>query len=233
VGRAVACVVAALALGAPGLAGCGGSGDAAGDPTLRVFVSVPLSGPEPGTGRQIARGAREALMDGGGQAAGVRVKAVVLDSGPGEDARDDALGAAARAGANAREAVQDSTAIGYVGELDSASTRTSLPITNDARLLQVSPSAHASYLVAPFEGSDEVPEATQPSGVRTFGTLGELRGSPRELGAEAMALVLAAVSSAEDPLDRASVVDAFFALGERDSSLGRYTIGEIGVAERR
>lgn len=231
--RAAACVVAALGLGAPGLAGCGGSQDPAEDPTLRVYVSVPLSGPEAETGRQIARGAREALTDGGGEAAGVRVKAVVLDSGPGEAARDDPFGAVARAGSNAREAVQDSTAIGYVGELDSASTRTSLPITNDARLLQVSPNADAAYLVAPFEGSDEVPEATQPSGVRTFGTLGELRGSPQALGGEAMALVLAAISSAEDPLDRASVVDAFFALGQRDSRLGRYTIDEIGVAEGR
>jgi hypothetical protein len=233
VGRATACVVAALAAGTSGLAGCGGSGDPAGDPTLRVYVSVPLSGAEAETGRQIARGAREALTDGGGEAAGVRVRAVILDSGRDGAEGDDPIGAAARAGANAREAVQDSTAIGYVGEVDSASTRTSLPITNDARLLQISPSADASYLVAPFEGSDEVPEATQPSGVRTFGTLGGLRGSPRELGGEAMALVLAAVSSAEDPLDRASAVDAFFALGERDSRLGRYEIAEIGVAERR
>ena len=39
---------------------------------------------------------------------------------------------AALAGANARTATEDSTAIAYVGELDSGTTRTSLPITNEA-----------------------------------------------------------------------------------------------------
>ena len=39
---------------------------------------------------------------------------------------------AARSGANARVATQDSTAIAYLGELDSGATRISLPITNQA-----------------------------------------------------------------------------------------------------
>ena len=125
-----------------------------------------------------------------------------------------------RAAANARQATQDSTAIAYIGELDSAATLTSLPITNDARMLQVSPSAGAVELVAPFDGSDEVPPETQPSGARTFGTLAGSRASRRELGAEAMALVLDAIDRADDPLDRASVVEAFLATGERESPLG-------------
>ena len=47
-------------------------------------------------------------------------------------------------GANARRAVQDSSAAAYIGELDSEPTRASVPITNDAGLVQVSPGRAAS-----------------------------------------------------------------------------------------
>ena len=213
--------------------GCGGSGNAPAGARLTVYVSVPLSGPAARRGLAVANGAEEALLDAGGEAAGVRLEAVVLDSGPGASAtgapppRSDP----ARAAANAREATEDSTAIAYIGEVDSPTTRTSLPITNDARMLQISPAAGAVGLVAPFEGSDEIPPETQPSGARTFGTLAALDGDPRELGAEAMALVLDSIARADDPLDRAAVVEAFLATGERDSPLGRYAIDELGRAE--
>ena len=169
----------------------------------------------------------------GGEAAGIAVEAVVLDSGPGASASEPTTEDAdpVRAGANAREATEDSTAIAYIGELDSETTRTSLPITNDARLLQISTAADDVELVAPFEGSDEVPPETQPSGVRTFGTLAALEAEPREAGAEAMALVLDSIDRADDPLDRASVVEAFLGTGERESSLGAYSIDEVGQAQ--
>ena len=214
--------------------GCGGADEAAGDPSLAVYVSAPLSGSDAVEGLAVADGAREALADAGGEAAGVEVEAVVLDSGPGASASEPTEEEEAdpvRAAVNARMATQDSTAIAYIGELDPATTRTSLPITNDARMLQVSPTAGAADLVAPFDGSDEVPTETQPSGARTFGTLAELEGEPRELGAEAMALVLDSIDRSDDPLDRASVVEAFLATGERESALGPYSIDELGRAD--
>jgi hypothetical protein len=213
--------------------GCGGADEPAGEPSLAVYVSVPLSGLDAREGLAVAEGARRALAAAGGEAGGVDVEAVVVDTGPGASAseptseRPDAV----RVAAAARRATQDSTAIAYIGELDSETTRTSLPITNDARILQVSPSAGAVDLVAPFEGSDEIPRETQPSGTRTFGTLAALDGDPRELGAEAMAVVLDAIDRASDPLDRASVVEAFFATGERESPLGTYSIDEVGRAQ--
>jgi hypothetical protein len=213
--------------------GCGGADEATGDPSLAVYVSAPLSGPDAVEGLAVADGARDALADAGSEAAGVEVEAVVLDSGPGASASEPTEEEAdpVRAAVNARMATQDSTAIAYIGELDPATTRTSLPITNDARILQVSPTAGAVDLIAPFDGSDEVPPETQPSGARTFGTLAELEGEPRELGAEAMALVLDSIDRSDDPLDRASVVEAFLATGERESALGPYSIDELGRAD--
>ena len=97
------------------------------------------------------------------QAGGTPVDLEVLDDAGPEGATD------ARAGANARTATEDSTAIAYIGELDSGATRTSLPITNQAGMLQVSPGASAVDLTRSAPGSDQIPDEVQPSGSRTFG----------------------------------------------------------------
>ncbi len=209
-------------------AGCG-SDEPTGEARLAVYLSAPATGPAAPQGRAIARGARDVLTEVRGEVAGIQVRVAVLDSGPGTEADPSPGGGAVRAAANARQAVEDSTAIAYIGELESSTTQTSLAITNEARLLQVSPLAAASYLTVSSAGSEGLPE-TQSSGVRTFGTLGELDASPRELGAEAMKLVLDAIDAAEDPLDRASVVEGFFALGERKTAGGTYEFDDTGVA---
>jgi len=328
VGAIVAAALMAFAIG-----GCGSS---AGEPVLTVYVSAPLSGPAAGDGGDVAAGARAALDDAGGEAGGQEVRLRVLDDANRGGATD------VLAGSNARTATGDSTAIAYVGELDSGTTRTSLPITNEAGLLQVSPGASAVDLTRVAPGSDEIPTAVQPSGSRTFGrvipadtvqggaaavamkdrgiervrTVGsggaygealrdgfesvdrapeivrrgsadalyviapdviEIRASgpvygadaqiagappatplpPRTLlvsgaqapsqlpsgepeglgrdpgrfaayGYEAMAVVLDAIDRADDPLDRGSVVDAFFATSGRDSILGTYSVDEVG-----
>jgi branched-chain amino acid transport system substrate-binding protein len=157
---ASAALVAALIV-----AGCGG-GEEPGDATLRVYVSLPLRGASGADGRDAADGARLALADAGGEAGGLAVEAVVLDD-TGETA-GGARWSPVRAAGNARTAIQDSSAIAYLGDFESGATRASLPVTNEASLLQVSPASGAVDLVAPFPGSDDVPDA-QPSGERTFG----------------------------------------------------------------
>ena len=158
--RRLSGVIAAAVAAGTLAAGCGGGG---GDPELSIYLSAPLRGPVAADGRGVADGARLALADAGAEAGGVTVELKVLDdSGSGGSA-------AALAGANARRATEDSTAIAYLGELDSGTTRTSLPITNEAGLLQVSPGASAVDLTREAPGSDQVPTAVQPSGTRTFG----------------------------------------------------------------
>jgi branched-chain amino acid transport system substrate-binding protein len=157
--RASGVIAAAFVAGALA-AGCGGDG---GDPELTIYLSAPLRGPAATDGSDVADGARLALADAGGEAGVAAVDLKVLDdAGPGGSE-------AALAGANARRATEDSTAIAYLGELDSGTTRTSLPITNEAGLLQVSPGASAVDLTREAPGSDQVPTAVQPSGTRTFG----------------------------------------------------------------
>ena len=162
--------IAAAALAALAAAGCS-TGDyddqAPDDATLTVYVSSPLRGESGTSGRAIVNGAKLALADAGGEAGGVDVEAVYLDdtSGEGDDARWDPVVVAD----NARRAAQDSTAIAYIGELESGATRASLPITNQSVMLQVSAASTAVDLTTTGPGSDDVPELAQPTGDRTFG----------------------------------------------------------------
>jgi branched-chain amino acid transport system substrate-binding protein len=146
--------------------GCAGDETVQGEGPVTVYVSLPLRGPSGADGQDAADGAELALADSGGEAAGREVRAVVLDDTEGTGER--ASWTPQQAAANARRATEDSTSIAYIGDFESGATRSSLPITNEARLLQVSPASSAGDLVAPFAGSDDVPDV-QPSGERTFG----------------------------------------------------------------
>ncbi len=159
-------MLAALALI---VAGCAtpGSGIQAGE-HVTVYVSMPLRGPEAVEGRDVVGGAKLALADAGGKVGELAVRAVYLDDTAGRGAR--AGWTPAVAAANARQASEDSTAIAYLGDFDSGASRFSLPITNEARMLQVSPASGAVDLAQPFLGAgDELPKDVQPSGERTFG----------------------------------------------------------------
>ena len=142
------------------VAACGSRSE--GEPQLTVYLSAPLSGPRAADGQDVADGAQLAIEDAAGEAGGTMVTLATLDDA-GNDGWD-----ASRTGANARLAAQDSTAIAYVGELDSGASRTSVPITNEAGMLQVSPGSGAEDLTRAALGSSDVP-SVQPSGARTFG----------------------------------------------------------------
>jgi branched-chain amino acid transport system substrate-binding protein len=211
-----ACAV--LALG-----GCspGDIDDEAQGGTLTVYVSAPLRGESGQEGRAIVNGAKLALADAGGEAGGVDVEAIYMDdtSGEGGEARWDPVVVAD----NARRAGQDSTAIAYIGELESGATRASLPITNQAMMLHVSAGSTAVDLTQEAPGSDDVPELAQPTGERTFGRV--IPDDEKQAGAGAVwAEELGArdVSIEEDGSDYGEVVASEFA--EETEGLG------LGVA---
>src|SRR5882757_4215766 len=153
--------LAALLL-AVATAGCGIAGTAKIEAPVTIYVSLPLTGPHGGLGGDAADGARLALEQAQGRAGSIQVRAVYLDDAKGRIWDPVAVGA------NARQAVQDSSAAAYIGELDSEPTRASVPITNDAGLVQVSPGAGAVDLTAPADGYSESPDRYQPSGSPNF-----------------------------------------------------------------
>ena len=162
--RRAAAAAAAVLAATLGVSACGEDGGNAGA-TLTVYVSVPLGGERAEEGRAIANGARLALEDAGGRAGEFRVRAAYIDDSGGGPRWDPVAAAAA-----ARRAAEDSTAIGFIGDLDSGATRTSLPITNEAEIVQISPGAIAADLTVRVSESLS-PERYRPSDDQTFARL--------------------------------------------------------------
>ncbi len=74
-----------------------------------------------------------------------------------------------RVSANAERAADDPKAIAYLGELEYGASAVSLPITNDARVLQVSPLDTLTSLTQPPIGRPRAgPERYYPSGEPSF-----------------------------------------------------------------
>jgi branched-chain amino acid transport system substrate-binding protein len=161
-----ACVLAALALVA---AGCGGGSSADGAPkdgprTLTIYSSLPLHGPDRERSRDMVNAIKLALQESGGKIGALSVTYVSLDSSTAEKntwVGDKVLD-------NARTAVRDLNAIAYIGDLDSAATALSLPMTNEGHVLQVSPSSTYDGLTRPGGRRPAEPERFYPSGLRSF-----------------------------------------------------------------
>jgi predicted DCC family thiol-disulfide oxidoreductase YuxK len=217
------------------IVGCGST--VQDDSELTVYLSAPLRGAQAGEGRELATGAREALDEAGGEAGGVTVTLEALDDTERAPGPAGTGWTQARVAANARTATEDSTTIAYLGELSSGATRVSVPITNEAEVVQVSPSPVDPELLAEPGGND-VPGEFQPSGERTLVALATAADRPaprgsgayRELGFEAMALVLDAIERADDPVSRSDVTAAVLATADRESALGTYSIDPRGLA---
>lgn len=166
--RVVGALVAAAALAA----GCGeaGSSTRTSSDTLTVFMSLPLRGERAATSAAILNGAKLALAQSQGHAGPFKLRFAALDDSlvkgtapprwnPGQTA------------ANARRAAQDRDAIAYIGEVDSGASAVSIPITNEAGILQVSPASTYTGLTRGEGGDKGEPERYYPSGTRTFGRI--------------------------------------------------------------
>ena len=209
-------VAAPLLLVALALSSCGDDGSGPGeDAQLTVYVSLPLSGPARADGTDAADGARLALADATAAIGGYAIATEFLDAGAAP------LGwSPARAAANARTATRDSTAIAYIGDFESGATRASLPITNGARLMQISPAAGAFDLVAESADSDDVP-ALQHSGSRSFA---------RVIPADAAQARAGAGWAAEQGVRRACVEAGSSQFGREMVAAFRRQAGEEGIA---
>jgi branched-chain amino acid transport system substrate-binding protein len=169
---------------ATALTGCLGSGEK--EPariegnTAIVYASVPRHGVSVSAAERVLAGERRALRARGGHAGGLRIELREL---PATDDREHPWDPGLVA-ANADRAADDPKAIAYLGELDYGATAVSLPITNNADLLQVSPSDGLTSLTQRPPGRPRAgPERYYPTDRRSF-----VRVGPTDLE-EARALV--------------------------------------------
>jgi branched-chain amino acid transport system substrate-binding protein len=164
-------LLAVALFAAPVAAGCGADqsrgGEVAGD-TLTIYSSMPLQGPHGAQAQSIINAQKLALKEAGGKAGEYKVNfAARDDSTAGES--DEPGWSPGRTADNAAKAAQDSRTIAYLGEFDSGASAVSIPISNEAGFVQVSPAATAVGLTKLVPGADVgEPEKFYPSGERTF-----------------------------------------------------------------
>src|SRR3954471_15364043 len=166
-------LVASLALASGCSDAGGGTTESAPDGPLTVYLSVPGHGIDAGAAGAVASGARLALQDAHGRAGDRELRLVqVDDSKPEGPTWDPAV-----VEANAARAAKDPTAIAYIGELDKGGSAISIPVTNDAGILQVSPLDGLTTLTRQQPGAapGTGPARYYVNGVRTF-----LRLVPRD-----------------------------------------------------
>jgi branched-chain amino acid transport system substrate-binding protein len=171
--RPVAAFVGLFAAVALGLSACGSNGgtttttdaNGSGSTALTVYSSLPLQGESRAQSLAIVNGEKLALAQAGGRAGPFTVKYRGLD-----DASEGKWNPAQVAN-NARQAAQDQSTIVYLGEKDSGASAISVPVLNEAGILQLSPASTAVGLTR-AEGADKgEPDKYYPSGKRTFGRL--------------------------------------------------------------
>lgn len=160
------CLTVALILGVTGCSKNSGSGETGSVGTvLTVYSSMPLTGPNATEAQAVINGEKLALAAAGGRVGDFTVKYVSLD-----DSTADSKGWDARQSAkNARTAVQDRTAIAYLGDFDAGATAITLPTLNEASLLQVSPATTLVGLTRSVGADKGEPDKYYPTGTRTFG----------------------------------------------------------------
>jgi branched-chain amino acid transport system substrate-binding protein len=164
---ATSCLLTALAFGVAACGGDDGGGGAGGEgrTSLTIYSSLPLQGDSRPQSESVVNGMKLALEEAGGKVGKFTVKYKSLD---------DATAAAGKwepgqTSANARKAAQDASTIAYLGEFNSGASAISIPIINEAGILQVSPSNTYVGLTR-AEGADKgEPDKYYPSGKRTYG----------------------------------------------------------------
>jgi branched-chain amino acid transport system substrate-binding protein len=190
---AVLCTLVAALLATAGLLGCGGQDEntTSGSLFLTVYTSGPLHGDGARQAQDGADAVRLALREAGGMAGPFTVSVVSFDDTDPDTGRwgqNQVIG-------NARRAISDTNIMAYLSMGDSGATALSLPLLNEAGVLQIGPTA--GYVGLTRAAGRGEPDRFYPSGIRTFGRIAPaddveakaLLDAMREQGVRRLALV--------------------------------------------
>jgi branched-chain amino acid transport system substrate-binding protein len=167
--RFVALAVAAVA--AIGVAACGGNnsssggGGGGGRTALTIYSSLPLQGDSRPQSEDVIDGEKLALQEVGGKVGKFTIKYVSLDDSTAAAGKWDP----GQTSSDARKAAQDASTIVYLGEFNSGASAISIPILNEANILQISPSNTYVGLTRAKGAEKGEPDKYYPTGKRTYG----------------------------------------------------------------
>ncbi len=150
-----ACLLTALAVAAGGCT-TGATSSIAGitGKTLSIYASVPSQTADPAQAQDILDAEQLALQQNGAQVGTFRIRFEPLK---------------AKTTDNARTAIQDSSTIAYLGEVDPGASADSIPITEDQDVLQVSPSDTALAYTQPTAAVPGAPKSYYKEAYGSFG----------------------------------------------------------------
>lgn len=185
-GAALLAAIATALLLALATAGCGGTSAAregvVPGKLLTIYASLPFEGPDRAAAADVLRGERLALAQAGTRAGRYRLRLVSLDAANPTSLQSDP----SLISQNARRAAADPTAIAYLGELHSGSSAISIPLLNEAGMLEVSPLDGALAYTLASDAIAGSPERYYPRWQQVGRTFARLVPSDR---VEALALL--------------------------------------------
>lgn len=149
-------VLALLLMLTVGLVACQPTGTS----LVRVYVSFPLRGPRIGGG--IVKGIQLAFDEIGSRVGSTQIDLVILDNGD-----EGGQWQATTEVSNTLKAVDDPLAVAYLGPMNSGAAKLSLPITNRAGMLHISPTTTWPGLTKVGFAQGE-PAIFYPTGKRHF-----------------------------------------------------------------
>lgn len=194
---------------------------------VKLVSSLTRSGSSIGQSDSVVNAMRLRLEEEGNRVLGVPIVYEDLDGGTEERGSWDAE----QEQANARYAAGDPDVLAYIATLDADAAPHSIPITNQAGLLQISPCNTYPGLTRPFDPGE--PDKYYPTGKRNYlrtALPDDLQGSfaahwAKELGAEA-----AVVLHDTEPFGRGVALP----FADRCRELGIEVVGEpIGIEAKR
>ncbi len=141
--------------------GCRGNGN-----TLKIVSSLPRTGSAQGQTDTIVNGIKMAIEDYGGEIAGMKLQHQDMDDATAAQGQWDA----GKEADNAREAANDKDVMVFIGPYNSGAAKVSMPLLNEAGLLQISPAATWPGLTKKVPGQEASgePDVYRKSGKITF-----------------------------------------------------------------
>jgi branched-chain amino acid transport system substrate-binding protein len=164
------CLVAVSALGACGsddkssTSGSSGSSSSA-SKKVTILTSLPFDATDRQQTEDVVKGEQLALSQINNKIGSCTITFKKLDDSTAQAGQWDA----GQVSTNARKAAQDKSVVGYIGEFNSGASAISIPITNQANLMQISPSNTALELTKdPGPSGKGAPGKYYPTGKRTY-----------------------------------------------------------------
>ena len=165
----LALVAAAVALiftiNGCGGSGGGGAGGGGGDPnTIKIVSSLPRTGSAKGQTDTIVNGIKMALEEADYKVGNFKITYEDMDDATAAEGK----WTAEREAENANQAVKDPDVMAFLGPYNSGAAKMSMPITNKAPLLMISPAVTWPGMTKPGKGDPGEPEVYRLTGKVNF-----------------------------------------------------------------